>query len=123
MKQILVALLLVVLLDDSTAIACGFCGGDKAASVYSFKNKGFAKKVGANYVSAELAGAGGAREFQAAVGALVGLDGVYPKTVQSAYAQKAVSFVFKADTKFEDVAEALARARPGWTLKLVEQID
>lgn len=118
-----ITLTLVALLGFSQpALACGFCGGDKAASVYSFKNKQFAERTNSRYVSVELAGDGDEEDFNRAVEALKRINGIYKNTFRTAYAQKAVSFVFKTSVRFEDLSRAFSESRPGWSMKLVEDI-
>jgi hypothetical protein len=121
--RILVVLILSALPGFSTPLrACGFCGGDKAASVYSFRHQRFAKQSGARYVSVELIGKGGEAEFKRVIEALKRIHGVYPKTVLSAYAQKAASFVYQPAIRFEDLAHELSERARGWSMKLVEEI-
>lgn len=107
---------------ECSALACGFCGGDKAASVYSFKNKQFAARTNSKYVSVELSGKGAEEEFNHAVSALAKVRGIYPKTIRSAFAQKAVSFVIDPNFKFEGLAKAFSKNQPGWSMSLVEEI-
>lgn len=126
MKTILTVMVMAMGLIgvETQALACGFCGGDKAASVYSFKNKKFAERVKAKYVSVELTGPQGAEEeFKRAVATLSKVKGLYPKTIRSAFAQRAVSFVFRPDSSFESLVEEFSRREPGWSMKRVEQIQ
>jgi hypothetical protein len=120
MKLALALLILSTSSHVSTALACGFCGGDKAASVYSFKNKKFAERTDSRYVSAELAGEGDRESFAKVVATLKRLKGVFPKTVRGEHAQRAVSFVHRPDVEFAEIARGVSRGHPGWSLKLLE---
>lgn len=122
MKIILLAMGLAFAGLQGSALACGFCGGDQAASVYSFKNKQFAARTNSKYVSVALSGEGAEEEFNRAVNSLAKVKGIYPKTVRSAFAQRAVSFVFGPDFNFASLAEAFSEKEPGWSMKLVEEI-
>ena len=108
---------------SASALACGFCGGDRAASVYSFKHKQFATRMKARYVSVEAQGPGAEPEFAKAMECLGRLRGIYGRTVRTAFAQRAASFVLRPSSTFEGVAEAFASACSGWSVKLVEDIE
>lgn len=122
MKTAISAFLAAALLTSIPAYSCGFCGGDKAASVYSFKNKKFAEQTGSKYVVCELVGDGSEESFTRAVDALKRLKGVYGKTVRAAYAQKSVSFVIKSLASFDEVSRAFAEREAGWSLKRLEDL-
>lgn len=123
MKTLMTIIVGLGLVTASPAMACGFCAGDKAASVYSFKNKKFAEVKNAHYVSVELKGAGTQEEFKASVEVLKSLEGIYSDTINSAFAQRAVSFVYRSDFSLEQIARQFASKRSGWTMKLVEQVQ
>jgi hypothetical protein len=74
-------------------------------------------------VSVELRGNGNASAFQYAVDGLKELGGVLPETVRSDYTQRAASFVHKSEMGFDHLAAEFAALRPGWTLKLVPQVQ
>lgn len=121
MRTFLILFSLFGIVSSADVFACGFCSGDRAASVYSFKNKKFADRVHGRYVSVEISGQGTAEDFARALEVLRKLPGVYGKTVRGAYAQKAASFVLRSRTSFETAAEKFSKESPGWNLKLVEE--
>ncbi|MDZ4678593.1 MAG: hypothetical protein SGI74_13935 [Oligoflexia bacterium] len=105
------------------ANACGFCKGDKAASVYSYENKKKAEKRGANYVSAEIAGISSESEFKLALRALKTIEGVVPESVNGSFEQKAVSFIHEKDIDFSNIEEAFFKKNPATNLKKVSEIN
>ncbi len=104
------------------SVACGFCAGDKAASVYSFRNKTKAEKVGNHYVSVEVLNAGTSEDFDRAVKSLGAVEGVVKGSVRASWAQKAVSFVYEKNLRFDEILKRFSDKAQGIGLRIVEEI-
>ena len=112
-----------VIFFSGFAVACGFCKGDKAASVYSYENKKLAEERGANYLSAEIIGIKSEAEFKLALEALKTIDGVFPESISASFQQKAVSFVHEKDIDFFTINKMFAKKVPGTSLKKVPEVN
>lgn len=106
----------------SSALACGFCPGDRIASVYCHESIKMAKETGRQYVVFEVIGTADEASFNQAIAALKKAKGVEPGRLKSAFAQKTVSFVMNKNQSAESLAESLNAGSQGFQLKVMQVV-
>ncbi len=102
------------------AIACGFCVGDKAASVYSYKNKRMAEKTRNHYVVIEIKGFHSKEQIPLLKKAFSKISAVDSKTLRFAPEQSAASFVYQKGTSFGEISRAFLIEMPELEIKQLE---
>ena len=118
-STIVITLLHLVSWVPTNAHACGFCDGDKAATVYSYKNLEWAKRSGNHYVVVEIIGLKSKTQVPNVISVLKSINGVFPKTITVSDFQKSASFVIEQNLSFEAVRQGFEETLGDMKLRLI----
>lgn len=110
---------LLFLASTPQALACGFCDGDKAASVYCHESIELAKATGQHYVVLEVVGVHDEQAFDRAIRRLRNAKGVNASRMKTAFLQRTVSFLLSKDESAEGLAARLSIGS-GVSLKVIK---
>lgn len=121
MRYVLILFVSAVTISTS-ALACGFCPGDRIASVYCHESIKMAKETGQQYVVFEVIGAADEVSFNQAIAALKKAKGVEAGRLKAAFAQKTVSLVLSKDQSAEALAERLSGGSKRFQLKVMQVV-
>ncbi len=113
MFYIICGILFVHLTISSSAYPCGFCQGDKAASVYSFKNKKLAERTSNVYIAVEIVGYTQSDQTFYLKKTLLSLDCVIKNTVRLSPQNSAGSFVYDQSCSLEKIEKDFAEKTQG----------